>query len=143
MITAALARLDQYGPIRVLRVSSLYRTAAWGRTDQPDFTNAVAEIETALDPEALLAVLLETEDGLGRKRDPVRWGPRTIDIDLLLCGPCVSHTPDLELPHPRMHLRAFVLVPLLELEPELDITGIGSARDCLENLEYQAVIRME
>jgi 2-amino-4-hydroxy-6-hydroxymethyldihydropteridine diphosphokinase len=142
LIAAALAALQRQPHVRVLRVSSLYRTAAWGATGQPDFTNAVAELATTLEPESLLSVLLEAESSLGRERSALRWGPRTIDIDLLCCGQCRVHTAALQLPHPRMHLRAFVLVPLLELEPEWVIAGIGPARECLEALEFQAISRM-
>ena len=143
MIRAALTELDKHDAVQVVRVSGLYRTAPWGYPDQPDFTNAAAELKTSLDPESLLTVLLETEARLGRERNPERWGPRVIDIDLLCCGQHVSHGPGLELPHPRMHLRAFVLVPLLELEPELILPGIGPASQCLDRLETQQVKRVE
>ncbi len=143
MIQTALAELDQHDSIQVVRMSSLYRTAAWGCPEQPDFTNAVAEIETGLSPEALLAVLLDAELRLGRERNSMRWSPRIIDIDLLCCGQYISRGPDLELPHPRMHLRAFVMAPLLELDPDLVIPGIGSARVCLDNLENQGIRRLK
>lgn len=143
MVRAALAEIDQQDSIHVVRVSSLYRTAAWGCTDQPDFTNAVAELETGLSPEDLLAVLLDTELRLGRERNSIRWSPRIIDIDLLCCGQYVSRGPNLELPHPRMHLRAFVLAPLLELDSDLVIPGIGSVRTCLDRLETQGIQRLE
>lgn len=143
MIRTALAELDQHDSIQVVRMSSLYCTAAWGCPDQPDFTNAVAEIETGLSPEALLAVLLDAELRLGRERNSMRWSPRIIDIDLLCCGQYISRGPDLELPHPRMHLRAFVMAPLLELDPDLIIPGIGSARVCLDNLENQGIRRLK
>jgi len=139
MIRAALAALDRQDSIQVLRMSSLYRTAAWGRADQPDFTNAVAEIETSLSPEAFLTVCLDTEISLGRKASTVRWGPRIIDIDLLCCGQYVSCKPELRLPHPLLHRRAFVMVPLLELEPDLVLPTIGSVRVCLDKLENQRV----
>jgi len=139
MIRAALRALDAHASIHVLRRSSLYRTAAWGRKDQPDFTNAVAEIETSLDPGALLAACLATERVLGRKRDSVRWGARTIDIDILTYGQTVSCDPELQLPHPLLTKRAFVMVPLLELEPDLVLPGIGLVRNCLDTLEFQRV----
>jgi len=135
--------LDQQNAIQVVRCSSLYRTAPWGLPGQPDFTNAVADLETDLDPDALVAVLLDMELRLGRERGPVRWSPRIIDIDLLCCGQHISDRPELQLPHPRMHLRAFVLVPLLELEPDFVIPGIGLARTCLEKLDFQRVDRLE
>jgi len=139
MIRAASAALDRHDSIQVLRVSSLYRSAAWGREDQPDFTNAVAEIETTLDPEKLLAVCLQLEQSLGRVRDDVHWAPRAIDIDVLCCGQFVLNRPELQLPHPLLHKRAFVMVPLLELEPDLTIPGVGSVRTCLDALEFQRV----
>ncbi|MHB8764181.1 MAG: 2-amino-4-hydroxy-6-hydroxymethyldihydropteridine diphosphokinase, partial [Deferrisomatales bacterium] len=101
---------------RVLRVSSLYRTAPVGVTDQPEFVNGALEVETALAPAALLAALLGIEAGLGRTRE-VRWGPRTVDLDVILWGARVVREPDLELPHPRMQERGFVLVPLAEIAP--------------------------
>ena len=143
MIRTASAALGGLDSIRVLRLSSLYRTAAWGRTDQPDFTNAVVEIETDLEPENLLAICLQTELGLGRARSEIRWSPRAIDIDILCYGNSVLNRPDLQLPHPRLHQRAFVMVPLLELEPELVIPGVGAVRDCLDALEFQRVHLLE
>jgi len=143
MIRGASAALNRHDSIQVLRMSSLYRTAAWGCTDQPDFTNAVVEIETALEPESLLAVCLQTERDLGRKRSSVRWGPRIIDIDILCCGQIVLQRPDLELPHPLLHRRAFVMVPLLELEPDLVLPGIGVVRNCLDEQEVQGVSLLE
>ena len=135
----ALDMLRQNPELKVLRVSSYYRTAPWGRTDQADFINAVAELETDLSAESLLAVLLECEISMGRSRDTGQWGPRLIDLDLLLCGSQVLKTSRLVLPHPRMHERAFVLVPLLELEPEVSIPGRGAASECLAQLPEQPV----
>ncbi len=143
MIRAASETLDQHEAIEVVRLSRLYRTAAWGCEEQADFTNAVAEIETSLSPEHLLAVCLAAESSLGRKRSSVRWGPRIIDIDLLICGQHVSRQPELQLPHPRLHLRAFVMVPLLELDPDLIVPGIGRVRECLDRLEHQGVTLIE
>lgn len=138
-IARALQRLAQQPELRLCRQSSLYRTAAWGEPDQPDFYNAVAELETSLEPRALLDLLLEIETALGRVRNGRRWGPRRIDLDLLLLGDTQLTGPGLNLPHPRMHLRAFVLVPLAELEPGLLIPGRGSVRRCLEQVENQRV----
>lgn len=138
----AISLLRQKPELDVLRVSSYYRTAPWGRTDQADFVNAVAELETDLSAESLLAELLECEISMGRSRDSGRWGPRPIDLDLLLCGSQVLKTSRLVLPHPRMHERAFVLVPLLELEPEVTIPGLGEASACLEKLPDQPVERL-
>lgn len=121
-IAAALAGLEQRG-VRVLRRSSLYRTAPLG-PPQPDFVNAVAEIETALEPAALLAAVFEVEGSLGRQRR-VRWGPRTIDVDILLYGERTVRAPGLEIPHPGLTERAFVLVPLAEVAPDARHPGLG------------------
>jgi len=141
-IQKALTSLQSADGIEVLRVSSLYSTAAWGRTDQADFTNAVAEISTNLSALQLLQVLLELEAGMGRTRDSGHWGPRLIDLDILSYGQEHLSTTELILPHPRMHERAFVLIPLLELEPEFEIPGLGPASKWLENLPDQRVRRI-
>jgi 2-amino-4-hydroxy-6-hydroxymethyldihydropteridine diphosphokinase len=103
---------------RVTRVSSVYETAPWGKLDQPAFLNVAIAVETDLAPEDLLHHVAEVERSLGRVRHE-RWGPRTIDIDILLYGTISVHTADLEVPHQRMAERAFVLVPLLEIGPDL------------------------
>ena len=125
-VRAALESLAQLPDCRVLRASSLYRTAPVGIHGQPDFINAVAALETVLTPQALLAALFAIEAQFGRRRD-YRHAPRTLDLDLLLYGNETLDTPALQLPHPRMHLRAFVLVPLLEISPDCAIPGRGSA----------------
>ena len=113
-----------------VRASRLYRTAAWGRTDQPDFINAVALIETALPARSLLDSLLAIERDFGRTRiDGERWGPRTLDLDLLLHGDAVIDEAGLRVPHPHLHERDFVLLPLAEIAPDARIPGIGVARD--------------
>jgi 2-amino-4-hydroxy-6-hydroxymethyldihydropteridine diphosphokinase len=107
-------------------VSRRYRTPAWGVTDQPDFINAVAELATTLAPLALLDVLQATERAHGRDRArEQRWGPRTLDLDLLAMEGEVLDTPALQLPHPRAVERAFVLVPWSEIAPGLDLPGLG------------------
>ncbi len=108
--------------MEVRRVSSLYETAAVGVTDQPDFLNAVAEVYTTLSAEALLDALLNLENLLGRERT-FRWGPRVIDLDLLLYGSEQIALPTLTVPHPRLRERAFVLIPLAEIAPELTLPG--------------------
>jgi 2-amino-4-hydroxy-6-hydroxymethyldihydropteridine diphosphokinase len=133
-IETALAAIDAAPGCRLLRRSRLYRSAPWGDPDQPSFVNAVAEIETQLSAAALLGRLQEIELRLGRVRAERRWGPRHIDLDLLSHDKIQSKAPGLELPHPRMHERAFVLVPLLELEPAFDIPGIGPAAECLAGI---------
>ena len=122
--TAELSRLPRTA---LLRASRLYRTPAWGRTDQPDFINAVTLLETALTARDLLDGLLAIERGFGRTRlDGERWGPRTLDLDLLLFADEVVDEPGLRVPHPHLHERAFALLPLLEIAPDMRIPGIGS-----------------
>lgn len=130
-VRAAILALDGIDATRVLRASRLYRTPAWGVTAQPDFINAVALVETALAPRDLLDALLGIERDFGRVRvDGERWGPRTLDLDLLLFGNAVVDEPGLRVPHPHLHERAFALLPLLEAWPDAAIPGIGPARDC-------------
>ena len=119
---AALRILDADPSTEVVAVSSLYRTPPWGKTDQPDFLNAAAELRTSLAPRALLTLCLEAERTLKRERLE-RWGPRLIDIDVLVYGGLHIHEPGLEVPHPRMLERAFVLVPLAEIAPDFVIAG--------------------
>lgn len=117
-ITAALGALQTTREIDVLKVSSLYETKPeGGPANQPKYINAVAHIRTTLSPERLLAVCQRIETSLGRKR-AVRWGPRTIDLDLLCYDDEIRADPDLTLPHPRMHERAFVLKPFAEVAPD-------------------------
>ncbi len=139
MMESALDMLDETRGIRVIRRSATYRSPPWGVTIQAEFVNAVAEIETSLTPDGLLSELLATESRLGRERDGQRWGPRGIDLDLLTFGNQVLESETLQLPHPRMHLRAFVLKPILELEPGFRIPGLGPARRALEQLDPQEV----
>ena len=109
------------------RASRLYRTPAWGRTDQPDFINAVVELRTRLAARVLLDYLLEIETRFGRvRREDDRWGPRTLDLDLLLFGEEVLDVPGLHVPHPRLHERAFVLVPLAEIAATLRDSRAGA-----------------
>lgn len=121
-MAAALRRLDAHPEISVEIVSPVYRTPPWGKTDQPDFLNACAGLRTEIDPAALLDLCLEVERALHRERRE-RWGPRTIDIDLLDYDGRRVATDRLVLPHPHVTQRAFVLVPLAEIVPELTIDG--------------------
>lgn len=118
---------------RVLATSKLYRTAPVGYVDQPDFVNACALIETALQPRPLLDALLAIERAHGRVRD-VPDGPRTLDLDIVVYGDRVVDEPGLHIPHPRAHERAFVLVPLVEVWPEAVIPGHGAARERLREV---------
>jgi 2-amino-4-hydroxy-6-hydroxymethyldihydropteridine diphosphokinase len=118
----ALGRLDAAPGVRVARVSSVYRTPPWGKRDQPDFLNMAALVETTLGARDLLALCLDVERGRGRRRLE-RWGPRTLDIDILTYGESRIDEPDLKVPHPRIAERAFVLAPLAEIAPQLAIGG--------------------
>ena len=119
---AALRMLDADPQTTVVSVSSLYRTPPWGKTDQPDFLNAAAEVSTGLSPRRLLELCLEAERKLKRVREE-RWGPRLIDIDILVFGNRSVHESGLDVPHPRMLERAFVLVPFAEIAPDFSIDG--------------------
>ena len=131
----AITRLHALDGVRVTARSSLYRTRAWGETEQPDFVNAVARVETRLPPERLLEALLGIERDAGRDRSRSRrWGPRELDLDLLLYGDDRIHTPGLHVPHPHLHERAFVLVPLAEISPSLEIPGHGRADVLARNM---------
>jgi 2-amino-4-hydroxy-6-hydroxymethyldihydropteridine diphosphokinase len=142
LVARALSGLDDHPEVNVVRHSSNYLSEPWGNTGQDDFVNAVAEIETRLSPPELLGVLLDIETRLGRTRNGERWGPRQIDLDLLDYEGLTLRTPALELPHPLMDQRAFVLVPLLELEPGFSIPGKGKAADFLERLGSITVKRL-
>jgi 2-amino-4-hydroxy-6-hydroxymethyldihydropteridine diphosphokinase len=126
----ALARLDAVDGVRVVAVSSFRETEPVGLLDQPRFLNAAAELETTLAPRALLDALLAVERVLGRDRSvEARWGPRTIDLDLLLYGDEEIDEAGLTVPHPRLGERRFVIEPLLELDPELSLPDGRRLRD--------------
>lgn len=135
----ALAELDRLPGTRLIARSSLYASAPVGYVDQPDFINAVAQVETTLAPRALLAALLDIEHRHGRERS-FRNAPRTLDLDLLLYGDAHFHEDGLTLPHPRMCERGFVLFPLLEIAPDIKIPGRGHAADWLARCDDQHVI---
>ena len=129
----------------VLATSPLYRTPAWGVEDQADFINAAAAISTALAPQALLDALFGIERDFGRVRaadGSDRWGPRTLDLDLLLYADAVIDVPGMRVPHPRLHERAFALVPLLDVAPDAGIPGIGPARAALAALDAGEIQRL-
>jgi 2-amino-4-hydroxy-6-hydroxymethyldihydropteridine diphosphokinase len=140
-VRAALAALAHVESTRVCAVSSLYRSAPVGIEDQPEFVNAVAHVMTLLEPRPLLQHLLALESAQGRVRT-VRNGPRTLDLDLLLFGSRCIDEPGLVIPHPRMHERAFVLIPLVEIAPDLDIPGHGRVADLIRRIGAQGPVRL-
>ena len=129
-VSSALEALAGLPQTRMVRHSSLYRSAPVGYLDQPDFINAVAQIETELKPRALLDMLLALEHECGRTRDFCN-APRTLDLDVLLYDDLQHHEHGLTIPHPQMHLRAFVLQPLLEIAPDCVIPGVGPAAEAV------------
>ena len=133
-VLQAFTELDRLPHTRVVKKSSLYRTAPMGHADQPDFINAVAQVETGLPAERLLAELQELEARHGRKRSFPN-APRTLDLDVLLFGDLTLDSPTLKIPHPRMHERAFVLKPLLEIAPELGFDLQACANQKIERIE--------
>ena len=140
-VLAAFAALANLPESRVTHGSSLYRTAPVGLTDQPEFVNAVAQMETTLAPEALLEALFDIEERFGRVRAE-KNGPRTLDLDLLLYNDQFIDLPSLTLPHPRLHLRAFVLQPLAEIAPQLVIPGRGTVAAWLPAVANQGIVRL-
>ena len=135
-LRVAVARLKLLG--RVVGISSLYETAPVGGPDQGSYLNAVVTLFTELDPPSLLRGLHEIESLAGRTRE-VRWGPRTLDLDLLVYDEITIRTRDLTIPHPRAHERAFVLVPLTEVWADADL-GVGSAGDLAERIDRADVV---
>jgi 2-amino-4-hydroxy-6-hydroxymethyldihydropteridine diphosphokinase len=123
--------------VEVLELSELRETDPVGVVDQPPFLNGAVALETSLSPRELLEALLRVERELGRVRAE-RWGPRTIDLDLLVYGDAVVDEPGLRVPHPRLRERRFALEPLLDLEPELEIPGVGAVSDALARLDLSA-----
>ena len=134
-------KLSARPDVRVIRLSSLYLTTPIGFADQPDFLNAVAVIETDLSPADMHAYARDVEDQMGRTRNFL-WGPRVIDVDLLLWDSEEICTPDLTIPHPRMLERAFVLQPLSEVAPDLVLPDGRRVQDVLDQLGDQGVVRL-
>ena len=133
-IAEAVRLISEREGVRLVAVSSLRDTDPVGVVDQPRFLNGAALIETELDPRELLDALLAVEQELGRVRDR-RWGPRTIDLDLLVYGDVELDEPGLAVPHPRLHERRFALEPLAELDPGLVVPGRGSVEGLLARLD--------
>ena len=142
LLRQAIEALD-WGDVSVVERSRVYETTPVGGPDgQPDFLNQVIGVDTALDARGLWERCSAVEASLGRSRDhETRWGPRAIDIDVLTFGDLVVLEPDLEIPHPRIGERAFVLVPLAEIAPDLEIAGLGTARDLARDLGADGSVR--
>ncbi|MGN2244394.1 2-amino-4-hydroxy-6-hydroxymethyldihydropteridine diphosphokinase [Frateuria sp. GZRR33] len=136
----ALDALDALPHTRLVAHSRFYRTPPWGLREQPPFLNAVAALETALGPHALLDALLGIERAAGRVRDGERWGPRTLDLDLLHVDGVVLEDQRLTLPHPRIAERAFVLLPLAELAPDLELPGQGRVEALLAAVDHAGCV---
>ena len=128
----ALQLLDENNKIKLEELSSIYETDPVGYTNQACFLNAVIKISTSLKPEELLQTCLFIESQLGRKRE-IRWGPRTLDLDILLYNQENIETESLIVPHPRMQERAFVIIPLMELDPNIKLPNVNAALDDILN----------
>ena len=139
-LDAAIVQLSSTVGIEVVGVSSVYRTAPIGGPEQPDYLNAVVVVETSLAPLELLAGCQSIELAAGRTRE-VRWGPRTLDLDVIAYGDLISDDPVLTLPHPRAHERAFVLVPWLEVDPGAALPGRGPVVGLVDVLGTQGIER--
>jgi 2-amino-4-hydroxy-6-hydroxymethyldihydropteridine diphosphokinase len=136
-----LEALGKLPDTRIVRVSSFYRSAPVGYADQPDFVNAVAVIETGLAPRALLDALLDVERRHGRVREFPN-APRTLDLDIVAYGDRIVDEPGLAIPHPRMHERAFVMVPLAEIAPDAIIPGRGTVSALAARVDRASVTRV-
>lgn len=137
-IARAIAALTARGDISLVATSANYRTAPWGNTDQDWFVNAAISVDTTLSPEALLARCLDVEQQLGRVRSE-KWGPRVIDLDVIVYREVTMSTPDLVLPHPFMTERAFVLRPIADIAPDLVVKG-RTVREWLALLPHDDVV---
>ncbi len=139
-LAEAMWALDSLPQTSIRAQSRLYRTPPWGNTRQPHFLNAVVELQTRLAPRVLLDRLLEIETRFGRDRaEGEKWGPRELDLDLLTFGEEQLDEPGLHLPHPHLHERAFVLVPLAEIAPSLQIAGVGRVRELLAAIDATGI----
>ncbi len=142
-VRRAIMELQSLEDTRELGHSSLYRTAPVGPQDQADYINSVSCLATGLEPMQLLRDLQALEQRHGRDRRGERWGPRTLDLDILLYDEQVIDLPELAVPHPRLHERCFVLQPLLEIDPDIRIPGHGSGRDLLRVADCTGVRRLD
>lgn len=143
-LTEAMWALDSMPQTSIRAQSAFYRTPPWGNTEQPAFINAVVELQTRLAPRVLLDILIDIESRFGRDRsESEKWGPREIDLDLLVYGDEQMDEPGLHLPHPHLHERAFVLVPLAEIAPKLDIVGVGRVDELLQQVDASGIEPVE
>ena len=143
-LAEALWALDSIPQTSIRAQSRMYRTPPWGNTDQPPFTNAVVELQTRLTARVLLDLLLDIEVRFGRDRaEGEKWGPRELDLDLLVFGDEQLDEPGMHIPHPHLHERAFVLVPLAEIAPQLDIKGVGRVADLVEAVDTRGIELIE
>jgi 2-amino-4-hydroxy-6-hydroxymethyldihydropteridine diphosphokinase len=141
-VQAAFGELERLPGTRLAARSSLYGSKPMGPADQPDFVNAVAGVDTRLPAVDLLQALTQIEDQQGRDRGAEQWGPRTLDLDLLLYGEQRITTPALTVPHPGMHERDFVLVPLAEIAGDLDVPGHGLLSALTRSCETHDLVRL-
>ena len=142
MVRAGFEALARLPDTQVLARSSLYRSAPVGYANQPDFINAVAALRTGLSPRVLLDALLAIEQAQGRVREFPN-APRPLDLDLLLYGEQVINEPGLSVPHPRMHQRAFVLLPLAEIAPGITVPSVDRISELLASIDVSGVTRIE
>ena len=142
-VVNAFDLLNQLPGCHVLERSSLYQSAPFGDVEQDDFINAVVQVETAAPAEILLACLKEIERTQGRDPDAQRWGPRIIDLDILLYGQQIIDLPGLQVPHPGIAERNFVLLPLREITPELVIPGLGPVADIAVDEQTPPIARID
>jgi 2-amino-4-hydroxy-6-hydroxymethyldihydropteridine diphosphokinase len=141
-VERAFEALDALPETRLVLRSSLYQSAPLGPVAQPDFVNAVAGLLTGLDPDAMLEHLQRSERRLGRTEPVVRWGPRRIDLDLLVQGDAMRSGELFTLPHPGIAARAFVLLPLAEIAPQLLVAGAGRVERLLRQLDGAGLVRL-
>jgi 2-amino-4-hydroxy-6-hydroxymethyldihydropteridine diphosphokinase len=140
-VTRALTELDGLPQTELHSNSSLYQSSPMGGMDQPDYVNAVARVDTGLSPHELLAELQAIETAHGRVREE-RWGARTLDLDLILYGSTIIDTKDLQVPHPGVGERAFVLYPLYEIAPDLEIPALGAISALMDDCSSYGLIKL-
>ena len=142
-VSRAIFELDAVPDCRLDRASSFYRSTALGPADQPDYINAVVRLHTRLSARALLTAMQGIEQRHGRRRHGLRWGPRTLDLDLLLYADRIIREPGLIVPHPEMVSREFVLYPLYEIAPSLMVPGLGRVKECVAQCPRRGLRKLE